>query len=152
MIVPDINLLLYAYDSSSPYHAKASAWWQDCLSGSETMGLPAVVVFGFLRLSTNPRVFNSPMTPAEASQHVRSWLAQSAVQMLQPGSEHIEQVLKSLEKLGTTGNLVTDAQIAALAGEYDAVLHTNDADFSRFSGLRWFNPLTGAASGKLRTE
>src|SRR5690349_7051038 len=132
MIIPDINLLLYAYDSGSPFHAKASAWWQECLCGSEVVGLPPVVVFGFLRLSTNARVFNSPMTPAEASQHVRSWLAQPAAQMLEPGSEHIEQVLKSLEKLGTAGNLVTDAQIAALVSEYNALLHTNDADFSRF--------------------
>lgn len=152
MIVPDINLLLYAYDSDSPFHAKAAAWWQECLSGSEPVGLPPVVVFGFMRIATNTRVFKNPMTPAEAAQHVRSWLAQPVAQMLEPRSDHLEQVLQSLEKLGTAGNLVTDAQIAALTIEHHAVLHTNDTDFMRFAGLRWFNPLTGAASAKLRKD
>lgn len=150
MIVPDINLLLYAYDSESPFHTKARAWWEECLSGSELVGLPPVVVFGFIRVGTNARAFTNPMTPAEAAQHVRSWLAQPVVQMLEPRSDHIEQVLQSLEKLGTAGNLVTDAQIAAFAIEHRAVLHTNDTDFMRFAGLRWFNPLTGAASVRLR--
>jgi len=145
MIVPDVNLLLYAYDSDSAFHAKAAAWWRRCLSGSEPVGLPPVVVFGFLRIGTNARVFKHPMTPAEASQHVRSWLAQPVVQVLEPRSNHIELVLQSLESLGTAGNLVTDAQIAALAIEHDATLHTNDTDFIRFTGLRRFNPLTGAA-------
>ena len=150
MIIPDINLLLYAYDADSPFHAKASEWWQECLSGGEPVGLPPVVLFGFLRISTNARVFKNPMTPAEAAQHIRSWLVQPGVQVLEPRSDHLEPVLNSLEKLGTAGNLVTDAQIAALAIEHAATLHTNDTDFMRFAGLRWFNPLTGAASAKLR--
>jgi hypothetical protein len=150
MIIPDINLLLYAYDSDSPFHARASAWWQERLSGSESVGLPLVVVFGFLRIGTNGRIFKEPMTSAEASQHIRSWPTQPLVQLIESGSEHVEQVLKLLEKLGTAGNWVTDAQIAALAIEHDAVLHTNDTDFLRFTGLRWFNPLTGAASSKQR--
>ncbi|GDY21220.1 ribonuclease VapC [Verrucomicrobiota bacterium] len=150
MIVPDINLLLYAYDADSPFHAKATAWWQGCLSGGEPVGLPPVVLFGFLRISTSARVFKNPMTPAEAAQHIRSWLVQPVAQILEPRSDHIEPVLNSLEKLGTAGNLVTDAQIAALAIEHGATLHTNDTDFMRFTGLRWFNPLTGAASAKLR--
>lgn len=150
MIIPDLNLLLYAYDSDSPYHAKAAAWWQECLSGTEPVGLPPVVVFGFMRIATNARVFKDPMTPAEAAQHVRSWLMQPVAQILEPRDDHIEQVLQSLEKLGTAGNLVTDAQIAALAIGHDATLHTNDTDFMRFIALRWFNPLTGVATAKLR--
>ncbi len=150
MIVPDINLLLYAYDSDSPFHTTAAQWWQKCLSEREPVGLPTVVVFGFLRISTNGRVFKHPMTPVEASQHIRSWLAQPVVQRLDPQSDPIEPVLRSLEKLGTAGNLVTDAQIAAVAIEHDAVLHTNDTDFMRFPDLRWFNPLTGVTSGKPR--
>jgi toxin-antitoxin system PIN domain toxin len=152
MIVPDINLLLYTYDADSPFHAKAAAWWRECLSGREQVGLPPVVLFAFMRVSTNARVFKNPMTPAEASRHVRSWLTQPVVQILDPRSDHIEQVLQSLEKLGTAGNLMTDAQIAALAMENDATLHTNDTDFMRFSGLRWFNPLTHAASSKRRKD
>jgi toxin-antitoxin system PIN domain toxin len=146
MIVPDINLLLYAYDSDSLFHAKASAWWEKQMSGSETVGLPSVVVFGFIRIATNARVFKNPMTPAEATQHIRSWLAQPVTQMLDARDNHLDKVLQSLEQLGTAGNLVTDAQIAALTMENHAVLHTNDTDFMRFTGLRWFNPLTGATS------
>jgi uncharacterized protein len=149
MIIPDINLLLYAYDSGSPFHTRAAAWWRDCLSGSEPVGLPSVVLFGFLRVGTHARVFQNPMTPAEASVHVRSWLAQPVAQILEPGPDYIHRVLSLLEKLGTAGNLVTDAQIAALAIDHGAVVHTADADFLRFPGLRWFNPITGRASSKL---
>lgn len=150
MIIPDINLLLYAYDSSSPFHAKAASWWQSCLSGTEPVGLLHVVVFGFVRLATNPRAFSDPMTPAEASGHVRSWLEQPSVQVLDPRPDHLQQTIELLEALGTAGNLVSDAQMAALAIEHGAVLHTADADFVRFQGLRWFNPITGTGRTGLR--
>jgi toxin-antitoxin system PIN domain toxin len=150
VIVPDVNLLVYAYDAASPHQAKAAKWWEDCLSGSEPVGLAPVVLFGFVRLCTNAQVFKDPMTPHEAAGHVRSWLQSPVAEVLEARSEHVEQVLKLLESLGTAGNLVTDAQIAALAIEYGAVVHTSDTDFVRFSGLRWLNPLTGAASSKLR--
>lgn len=146
MIIPDINLLLYAYDAGSPSHSKAAEWWQRCLSGTEPVGLAQVAVFGFIRIGTNRRVFANPLTPIEAAEHVRSWQAQPVVQILEPGADHVAKVLTLLETLGTGGNLVTDAQLAALALEHSAVLHTADADFLRFRGLRWFNPITGVAS------
>ena len=146
MIIPDINLLLYAYDSASPFHAKAVAWWQACLSGTDLVGLPYVVLFGFVRVGTNARAFQHPFTPAEAAGHVRTWLVRPVVRLLEPAPDHVEGVLGLLEALGTAGNLVTDAQIAATAIEYDAVLHTADADFLRFQSLRWLNPITGIAS------
>lgn len=149
MIIPDVNLLLYACDSDSPSHARAAAWWRKCMSGTEPVGLPPVVVFGFLRIATNGRVFQNPMTAAEAIQHVRSWLTQPVVQIIETGSNHVGQVCQLLETLGTAGNLVTGTQIAALAIEYGAVVHTADADFLRFPRLRWFNPVTGAGSRKL---
>ena len=145
MIIPDVNLLLYAYDSSSPFHAKASAWWQTCLSGTEPIGIPHVIIFAFMRISTSPRVFQNPMTASEAAGHIRSWLKQPQVEVLETGAKHVEQTLQLLEHIGTGGNLVTDAQIAALAIEYESVLNTTDTDFMRFPNLRWRNPLTGAA-------
>lgn len=148
MIVPDVNLLIYAYDADSRHHAAAAAWWQACLSGSETVGLSTVVVFGFVRISTSARVFEQPLTTREATAHVRAWLAQPVVQIIEPLTSHIEHVLSLLESLGTAANLVTDAQIAALAIENHAVLHTTDADFLRIPGLRWVNPLTGTTSPK----
>jgi hypothetical protein len=150
MIIPDANLLLYAYDSASAVHAQAAAWWAECLSGREPVGLPHATVFGFVRIGTNPRAFQQPLAAAEAASHVRSWLAQPCVQPLESGPNHLEQVLKLLESIGTAGNLVTDAQLAAIAIEHGAVLHTADTDFLRFSGLRWFNPLTGIDSESLR--
>ncbi len=150
MIVPDINLLLYACDSSSPFHAGAAKWWQESLSGAEPVGMAAVVIFGFIRIGTNRSVFRKPMTCAEAAGQVRSWFNQPPVQMLVPGPQHFEQVITLLQSAGATTNLVTDAQIAALAIEHDAVVHTADADFVRFAGLRWFNPISGQASGRLR--
>lgn len=150
MIIPDINLLVYAYDSSSPFHTGAVAWWEACLSGSEPVGLLHVVTFGFVRIATHPRVFVNPMSPTEATSHVRSWLARPQAEVLSPGPDHLERTFKLLEALGTAGNLVTDAQMAALAMEHDAVIHTADADFTRFPGLHWFNPLTATGSTRSR--
>jgi toxin-antitoxin system PIN domain toxin len=146
MIIPDINLLIYSYDASSPFHPKAAAWWADCLSGAEPIGLAPVVLFGFVRISTLSRVFLQPLSTAEAAELVRSWLDRPVAQILEPPADHVPQVLRLLEGIGTAGNLVTDAQLAALAIAHDAVLHTADADFLRFPGLRWVNPLT-AKSG-----
>jgi len=110
------------------------------------------VIFGFVRISTNGRAFQSPMTAPEAAGHVRSWLGQPVTQILDSASEYTDQVLRLLETLGTAGNLVTDAQIAALALDHDAVVHTADTDFVRFPGLRWLNPITGLSSGRLQSK
>jgi len=150
MIVPDVNLLLYAYDSSSPFHLKAASWWQTCLASGEPVVLPEVVAFGFLRVSTNPRAFHHPLTATEAVAHVRSWLQQDAVTIPETTPDHFERVLALLEALGTACNLVTDAQIAATAIAHDAVVHTADADFIRFAGLRWLNPLSGDRPARTR--
>ena len=141
MIVPDANLLLYAYDSESPFHAAASRWWAALLSGAEPVGLCPVVVFAFLRLSTHGKVFDRPLTVVEAAESIASWLARPNVRLLVAGPGHIEAVTRLLTQAGTAGNLVTDAQIAALALEYGATVHTADTDFARLTGVSWENPL-----------
>jgi len=141
MIVPDANLLLYAYDSESPFHAAASRWWAALLSGVEPVGLCPVVVFAFLRLSTHGKVFDRPLTVGEAAQRIASWLARPNVRLLVAGPGHIEAVTRLLTKAGTAGSLVTDAQIAALALEYGATVHSADTDFARLTGVNWTNPL-----------
>lgn len=150
MILPDINLLLYAYDAESPHHAKAAGWLEGCFGGEETVGLLPVVLFGFVRLATSPRVYHRPMTPALAAGCVRMWLTQPNARLLEPGPGHPERVFGILEKLGTGGNLLTDAQLAAAALENNAVVHSADTDFLRFEGIRWFNPLTGAGTPAVR--
>lgn len=141
MIVPDVNLLLYAYDAESRFHPEARGWWQRCLGGTEPVGLAHVVLFGFVRVSTSARVFRHPLDASEAGSHVRAWLEQPVTQVLVPGPGHAGHVLSLLNTLGAAGNLVTDAQIAAMAIDHDAVVHTSDADFTRFPGVRWLNPI-----------
>lgn len=143
MIVPDVNLLLYVYDSTSPYHKRAAQWWTACLNGLDPVGIPRVVTFGFVRLATNPRVFASPMSVSAVAERVNSWRSRSHVRELEPGPAHTRSVLDLLARAGTGGNLVTDAQIAAIALEYGATVFTNDADFQRFEGLKIANPLKG---------
>jgi toxin-antitoxin system PIN domain toxin len=142
VIVPDANLLLYAYDSDSPFHDAAQSWWQGCLSGQEPVGLTHPTLFAFLRISTNVRIYANPMTLAESGGHVRSWLARRVSQVLQPPADHANQVIALLESAGgTAGNLVTDAQIAALALSHRAVVHTADRDFLRFADVPCHFPL-----------
>ena len=141
MIIPDVNLLIYAHDAGSRFHEAAKPWWEGCLSGRETVGLPWVVLLGFLRIICNPKVFLRPMPVGEAADHVESWLRRPQVQVAHPGARHGELVLGYLREFGTAGNLTTDTHLAALGVEYQATLHTADADFARFGGLRWRNPL-----------
>ena len=142
MIIPDANLLLYAYDKESPFHKESARWWSKLLSGHEPVGLCSVVVFSFLRLTTHPKVFIHPMTVQEATERVRAWMDRPNVRMLHPNPAHFASVCALLEAAGTGGNLVSDAQIAALALEYNAEIHTADTDFNRFKGITWSNPLS----------
>ena len=142
MIVPDVNLLVQAHDSESAFHVASKDWWETALTArSTTVGLPWVAVLGFLRVSTNPRAVRMPMPVSVACSSVRAWLAEPHVTILHPGDRHAEILLNLLEHLGVGGNLTTDAHLAALAIEHQAELHSTDADFSRFPGLRWRNPL-----------
>ena len=142
MIIPDLNVLIYAYDSLSPYHERAKGWWERCLSGDETVGLTPVVIFGFVRLTTNPRVFLNPRSLSEVTERVRSWLEQPVVRVLEPGKEHVETTLDLLNEVGAGGNLVTDCQLVAYAKEHGGMIHTNDSDFARFNDVQWHNPIT----------
>jgi toxin-antitoxin system PIN domain toxin len=142
MIVPDLNLVIYAYDSLSPSYEKASVWWDQCLSGTEAVGVPWLVAVGFIRLWTQPHAFRNPMPVDLACRHVESWIARPMVRMLSPGPRHAEYIFGLLRAENTGGNLTTDAHIAALALENNATVHTADTDFLRFRGVKWINPLS----------
>ncbi|MCE2465726.1 MAG: type II toxin-antitoxin system VapC family toxin [Dehalococcoidia bacterium] len=141
MIVPDLNLLVYAHNTGAPFHERAKEWWEDLINGQERVGVPWAVVTGFVRLMTHPRVLTSPVAPSVAMSYVSEWFSFPHVARLNPGSNHLSYFRQNLIDAGVGGNLVTDCHIAALAMEYQAELHSNDTDFSRFSGLRWRNPL-----------
>ncbi len=141
MIVPDVNLLVYAVFNGYPLHARAAQWLNEAMNGVEQVGLTAPAVFGFVRLGTSARVHERPLSVTQAGQYVHEWLARPQVRFLTPGPEHVRLVLGLLGAVGTGANLTTDAQLAAYAQELGGTIHSNDADFGRFPGLRWVNPL-----------
>ena len=141
MKLVDANLLLYATDARSPRHATARSWLEQQLSGDETIAFAWVVLLAFVRLSTHPHVFARPLSADRAFEVVGRWLGQPYVVVLHPGDRHAAVVRQLLRPFGTAGNLVNDAHLAALAIEHGAELNSCDSDFSRFSGLRWINPL-----------
>ena len=146
MLVPDINILVHAYNSNSPRHALARRWWEETLNQPRPVGIPWAVLLGFIRIMTHRGILENPMRVEEAIRRVRAWIQHPRVNVLAPGDRHAEILFGLLEHVGTAGNLTTDAHLATLAIEYQAELASTDADFSRFPGLRWFNPLQTGAS------
>ena len=140
MIIPDLNLLLYAYNPGATDHATARTWWEQLLRTAAPVGLPWAVVLGFIRLSTTRGVLAVPATPADALQRVESWFQQVSVSIINPGPRHLA-LLRTTLSVTAGGAMTTDAHLAALAIEHQAELHSNDTDFARFPGLRWRNPL-----------
>jgi toxin-antitoxin system PIN domain toxin len=141
--LPDVNLLIYALDDTSPKHKRARAWLDATLSGSEEVGFAWQVLLAVLRLTTRPAVFANPLGPDEAFDIIDGWLAQPCATVLHPTGRHSAVMRGLLAPLGTGGNLTSDAHLAALAIEYGAVLCSSDADFSRFPGISWVDPLRG---------
>lgn len=137
----DVNLLLYAIDESSPHHDRARPWLEETLSGTEEVGFAWPVLLGFIRIATNPVALERPLSPADAFDYVDSWLAQPCATVVEPTDRHAARLRELLSPLGTAGNLTSDAHLAALAIEHGAELCSLDADFSRFEGLRWTDPL-----------
>lgn len=141
MIIPDINLLLYATITAFPQHDKAMQWWDELLSGTESVGIVAPVALGFVRVATGRRLLTEPLTTEAATDRVTDWLAQPNVRFLEDSREVLDRAMELLKAAGSAGNLTTDAQIAAAALARNAVVATNDADFGRFEGVRLINPL-----------
>ncbi len=142
MIVIDANLLLYAYTPNSPSHKKAVAWLEMTLSKDEAIGLPCQVISAFIRIVTNRKIpgFSRPIEEAIAT--VEEWLTLPNLRVLTPGDRHWAIFRRLLVEGQASGDLVSDAQIAALTIEHGGVLYTADRDFARFPGLRWVNPLS----------
>ncbi|MGC1851357.1 MAG: type II toxin-antitoxin system VapC family toxin [Solirubrobacterales bacterium] len=141
MKLPDVNLLLYAINEDSPYHLRAKPWLEQTLSGTEAVGFAWLALLGFIRIATNPVAVERPLSSSEAIDYVEEWLAPSVASIVHPTAQHAAVLRRLLEPLGTAGNLTSDAHLAALAIEHGAELASGDADFSRFDGLRWTNPL-----------
>lgn len=141
MVLPDINLLVYAYNADAPQHRVARDCWENLLNSFEPVGVPWIVSHGFIRIMTHPRVLEQPLRIETALQYVHEWLEWPSVEIITPGKRHLQILESLLAELGTGGNMVTDTVLAALAIEYQCQLYSNDNDFARFSGLRWIDPL-----------
>ncbi len=145
MILVDANLLVYALSSGFAQHHAARSWLDARLSAPAPVGLPWPSLLAFLRLVTNPRVFERPERVADAWRQVEDWLAAASAWIPLPGERHREILGALLQRSGIQGNKVPDAHLAALAIEHGLVLCSSDGDFARFPGLKWENPIAGAA-------
>lgn len=141
MILVDANLILYAIDSSSPMHEKAVLWWNRSLSGSSPVCLSWTVILAFIRIATNARIFDKPLSLDQALSYVNDWLAQPCVRIIGPTVSHWEVFQRLLKSGQAVANLTTDAHLAAIAIEHGCTMMSTDSDFMRFKGLKWENPL-----------
>ncbi len=140
MIVCDANVLLYAYDRSSRFHAPCRAWLEAALDGAETLGLPWQSLLAFVRIATNPRAYERPMAVDAACAIVSAWLARPQVQVPEPAGRYWDILRAQLQEARIAGPLVSDAALAAIALECGAALCTTDRDFRRFDGLKLLDP------------
>jgi len=141
VILVDTNLLLYAENTLSEHHQAVRIWWDTQLSGAEPVCLCWPVLTAFIRVGTNLRLHRRPLSLKEAVERVQSWLDQPCVRMIHPGEQHWAIFQAMLRDGKAIGSLVSDAHLAALALEHNCVLQSTDADFARFKGLKWNNPI-----------
>ena len=143
MTLVDANLLVYAHVRSVPEHERAKEWLDRQLNGIAPVALPWPSLLAFLRLVTNPRVFERPEPIGDAWGQVQAWLGCEPTWIPRPGDRHAEILGTLLALSGMQANLVPDAHLAALAMEHGLTLCSTDGDFARFADLRWVNPLGG---------
>lgn len=143
MKLPDVNILVYAYDLASPFNQRARSWLEAALNGHEELGLAPVAALGFIRILSNPRICARPVPTMVLVAVVESWLALPSCRLLAPGTRHFGIMKELFHASGACSSLCTDVHLAALAIEHRATLVSNDAEFSRFHGLALENPLGG---------
>jgi hypothetical protein len=141
MILIDANVLLYAYDPSSPHHQDARVWFETAISKPGNIRLAWMTLLAFVRISTSPGPLEHPLSTAEALAIVSGWLEHPTVTIPNPGERHWEILCDLMTKGQAHWPLIMDAHLAALAIEHGATLATTDRDFTRFPGLRILNPL-----------
>jgi len=132
---------MYSMNSDSEFHQRARQWWESAQTGSEHIGLTWPVMIAYLRLMTNPRIMPQPLTITEAVDDVHAWMQLPRTVMLYPGPDHVHILHSLLMAAGRGGDLTSDAHVAALALEHGGTVYSQDADFARFPGVRWIDPL-----------
>lgn len=145
-MIVDANLLLYARNDADPRHSAARAWLEDVLNGSTRVGLPWWSLAAFVRIATNARAFPSPLSSVDAARQVGEWLDAPRAWLAEPTTQYREVFTSLLRSHDVRGPLVTDAQLAALAIDHGVPVMSTDADFARFRGVEWLNPLETSAT------
>jgi toxin-antitoxin system PIN domain toxin len=140
VIVIDANILLYAHDASSPAHAAAKTWLEQAMAAEQDVRLGVATVLAFARISTDPRVYATPMAPSEAIHIVAGLLERPNVSLVNPSDRHWALFADVAAAGQARGPMLMDAHLAALAIEHGATLATTDRDFRRFAGLRLVDP------------
>lgn len=140
MRIVDANVLLYAVNSASEHHDASRNWLDNALSGGDIVGFAWVPLLAFARLTTKHGLFPTPMNPDDAMAQIRDWCAAPSAVMVNPTARHADVLSGLISGVGTGGNLVNDAHLAALAIEHHARIVTYDNDFGRFDGVRWDTP------------
>ena len=141
MILVDANLLIYAHVRTFSQHEAAREWLDDALNGATRVGLPWASLLAFLRIVTNPRLFERPEPMAEAWGQVRTWLSSDVAWVPAPTDRHVLILERLLAGSAVQANLVPDAHLAAIAIEHGLTLCSTDRDFARFDQLSWRDPL-----------
>jgi hypothetical protein len=149
MKLVDVNILLYSINEDSPYHGPINEWWKSANDSGERIGLTWLVVIGFLRISTSPRVMPQPLDADAALRTIKKWLNLDNIGIVSESENHWELLQTLVEENGILGDLMTDAHLAALAKSHGATVVSCDKDFSKFNGLRWENPLNGSLVDKI---
>lgn len=141
MVLPDVNVLVYAHREDTAHHAGCRGWLEAVVNGDEAYGVSALVLSGFIRVVTHPKIFSKPSKISDALAFADQLLDPANCVVVEPGPRHWEIFRRLCVENGVKGNLVPDAYLAALAIEAGCEWVTTDRDFSRFKGLRWQHPV-----------
>jgi toxin-antitoxin system PIN domain toxin len=141
VIIPDVNVLIYAHRADAPNHSHYREWLERTVNQPASFGIPALVCSGFVRVVTHPRVFDPPTAPAVALQQIAQLRSRDNFTRIEPGERHWRIFTDLCADTNAKGNLVADAYLAAIAIESGSRWATTDRDFTRFRGLDWFHPL-----------
>jgi uncharacterized protein len=142
-VLVDANVLLYAKFSDFPQHGEARRWLDAALNEPDPVGIPWVSLTAFVRIATNRRILGQPLTSSEAVAQVQQWIGRRNVWMPEPGTRFAELFTRLVLESQASGNLVSDAYVAALALEHGLAVISTDADFAHFAAVAWHNPLQG---------
>jgi toxin-antitoxin system PIN domain toxin len=138
--LPDVNVLLYAYDREAPRHAACSAWLEAAFNSEELVALPWLTLLAFVRITTNSKAYRRPLQNTEACEIVSGWMVRPNVRVIEAGERFWEVLRGQIVEAQVSGPLVSDAALAALAIEHGATLVSVDRDFRRFRRLRLIDP------------